>query len=47
MQATEPDFRPYYVELASLDTFPAGAVLASDRVFHRGTGEGWSVEGDV
>ena len=47
MQATEPDFQPIYARLATLDSYPAGAVLGADRVFHRGTGEGWSGDGDV
>jgi phenylalanine-4-hydroxylase len=47
MKATEPDFRPYYAELASRETIPAGNVLASDTVFHRGTGEGWPTDADV
>jgi len=47
MKATEPDFRPYYRELAAQETIPAGNVLASDRVFHRGTGDGWPTDGDV
>jgi len=47
MQATTPDFRPIYEKLAQLDSYPAGAVLDSDRVFHRGTGEGWASDGDV
>ena len=47
MQATGPDFRPIYERLAMQDSYPAGDVLASDRVFHHGTGEGWSTEGDV
>jgi len=45
--ATRPDFTPYYVELAKQETIPAGNVLATDKVFHRGTGEGWSQDGDV
>ena len=47
IKATEPDFRPYYRELAVQDTLPAGNVLAGDKVFHRGTGEGWPTAGDV
>ena len=47
MQATEPDFTPYYAELARRESIPAGAVLAGDRVYHRGTGEGWAQDGDV
>ena len=47
MNATAPDFHPYYRELATQETIPAGAVLIGDRVFQRGTGEGWSNAGDV
>lgn len=45
--ATEPDFTPYYSELASQPSIPAGEVLATDSVFHRGSGQGWANEGDV
>ena len=45
--ATRPDFCPYYEQLASQVTVPAGEVLGSDRVFQRGNGEGWLSEGDV
>ena len=45
--ATRPDFRPYYEQLAALPTIPAGDVLAADTVFQRGTGEGWLLDGDV
>src|SRR5687768_5574578 len=47
MQATAPDFTPIYARLASRDSIPAGDVLATDSVFHRGTGEGWLNDGDV
>jgi phenylalanine-4-hydroxylase len=47
MQATGPDFRPIYEHLATQESIPAGDVLASDRVFHRGSGEGWASDGDV
>lgn len=47
MNATAPDFRPIYAGLASAATIPAGDVLASDRVYHRGSGEGWLNDGDV
>jgi len=47
MQATAPDFAPLYARLATQASHPAGAVLASDAVFHRGSGEGWSQDGDV
>lgn len=45
--ATRPDFTPIYARLKDLPAIPAGEVLASDRVIHRGTGEGWTAEGDV
>ena len=35
-RATAPDFTPYYAELAGREPHPAGAVLATDRVYHRG-----------
>ncbi|MGB4858768.1 MAG: phenylalanine 4-monooxygenase [Dokdonella sp.] len=47
MDATRPDFTPIYAELAEQDSIPAGVVLDTDKVFHRGTGEGWSSDGDV
>jgi len=47
MDATRPDFTPYYAELAQQESIPAGSVLPSDRVYHRGTGEGWANDGDV
>ena len=47
MDATEPDFRPIYVRLATQASIPAGDVRAADKVFHRGTGEGWATDGDV
>ena len=47
MRATEPDFTPLYAELAAQDSIPAGQVLPDDRVYHRGTGEGWANDGDV
>ena len=47
MQATGPDFRPIYESLATQESIPAGDVLDSDRVFHRGSGEGWASDGDV
>jgi phenylalanine-4-hydroxylase len=45
--ATRPDFRPYYLELAEQSSIPAGAVLAEDKVYQRGSGEGWLTDGDV
>ena len=48
MRATvDPDFAPIYSELSQAEAVPAGNVLATDRVFHRGTGEGWAEGGDV
>ena len=47
MDATRPDFTPIYAELASQDSIPAGDVLTDDRVFQRGSGEGWLDVGDV
>ena len=44
-EATRPDFAPIYERLAGMDTIPAGNLLDSDRVFHRGTGEGWPSDG--
>jgi phenylalanine-4-hydroxylase len=35
-RATEPDFTPYYAQLRGREPHAAGAVLASDRVYHRG-----------
>ncbi len=47
MKATEPDFTPIYTRLAERASIPAGTILQSDFVYHRGTGEGWSNVGDV
>ena len=47
MDATSPDFTPIYAELADGESLPAGNVLDGDRVFNRGTGEGWATDGDV
>lgn len=47
MRATEPDFTPIYTRLAQQESAPAGDVLAADTVFHRGSGEGWLLDGDV
>ena len=47
MRATDPDFAPIYTGLARQDSLPAGSVLDTDRVYHRGTGEGWAQDGDV
>ena len=45
--ATGPDFTPIYEKLARREAFPAGKVLESDRVFTRGSGEGWATDADV
>ena len=47
MDATRPDFRPIYAQLAAQPSIPAGEILAGDRVFQRGSGEGWASDGDV
>lgn len=47
MQATAPDFTPIYQRLHAQDAVPAGQVLETDRVFHRGSGQGWATDGDV
>jgi len=47
MEATRPDFTPIYERLAQSDSYPAGNVLDTDTVYHRGTGEGWLNDGDV
>ncbi|MBW8824625.1 MAG: phenylalanine 4-monooxygenase [Xanthomonadales bacterium] len=47
IEATRPDFTPIYARLSSQESVPAGTVLESDRVIQRGTGEGWSTDGDV
>jgi phenylalanine-4-hydroxylase len=47
MNATRPDFAPLYARLAGHEATPAGTVLDTDRVYHRGTGEGWPTDGDV
>lgn len=47
MKATEPDFTPIYAKLAAQDSIPAGQITQSDFVYHRGSGEGWSTDGDV
>ena len=43
----DPDFGPIYYELKGACAFPAGAVMGDDRVFQRGSGEGWPADGDV
>ncbi|UYB52473.1 phenylalanine 4-monooxygenase [Xanthomonas sp. AM6] len=47
MQATAPDFTPLYAQLRDQAHIAAGDVQAEDRVFQRGSGEGWASDGDV
>ncbi len=47
MDATAPDFTPIYQRLSEQSAIPAGDVLASDHVIHRGSGEGWSTDADA
>jgi phenylalanine-4-hydroxylase len=46
-EATFADFAPVYGQLTERVAVPAGEVLAGDKVFTRGTGEGWLSGGDV
>ena len=43
----DPDFGPIYYHLKGADSVPAGAVLDTDHVDQRGSGEGWLTDGDV
>lgn len=45
--ATFADFGPVYQHLSNRAAIAAGTVLESDYVWHRGTGEGWLLEGDI
>ncbi len=47
MDATRPDFTAIYARLAEQASIPAGDVLETDTVLHRGTGEGWPTDADV
>jgi len=47
MEATRPDFTPIYARLAEQDSIAAGTVLGTDKVYQRGSGEGWASDGDV
>ena len=47
IEATRPDFTPIYARLKDADNFNAGDVQGDDRVFNRGTGEGWATDADV
>jgi phenylalanine-4-hydroxylase len=46
IEATRPDFVPYYAQLATQPSIPAGEVLDTDQVITRGTGEGWATDAD-
>ena len=46
ISATQPDFVPYYEQLQALPAIPAGQVLDTDKVYTRGTGEGWATDAD-
>jgi phenylalanine-4-hydroxylase len=45
--ATRPDFTPIYASLAQQAAHAARSVLDTDRVFTRGSGEGWASDTDV
>ncbi len=47
MNATRPDFTPYYRELETRGAIAAGDIVAGDVVIQRGSGEGWISDGDV
>lgn len=47
IEATRPDFTPLYARLRDADSHPAGAVLDTDTVLHRGSGKGWPDDGDI
>lgn len=45
--ATRPDFTPIYRELSTQPVLAAGSIIAQDKVWQRGSGEGWPADGDV
>jgi phenylalanine-4-hydroxylase len=47
MDATEPDLTPIYAKLVKQESIPAGALLETDKVYNRGSAEGWADDGDV
>ena len=47
MDATRPDFTPYYAELALQPSIGAGEIIQGDVVYQRGSGAGWAQDGDV
>jgi len=44
---TRPDLTPIYAKLRDVLPHAAGDVLPNDRVYHRGTGEGWAHDADT
>lgn len=46
-EATLADFEPVYRQLEARQAVPAGTVLGVDKVFNRGSGDGWLMDGDV
>lgn len=46
-EATLADFEPVYRQLETHTAVPAGTLLDTDKVFNRGSGEGWLLDGDV
>ena len=46
-EATLADFAPVYAALESRAAVPAGSVQDTDKVFNRGSGEGWLADGDI
>ena len=46
-EATRPDFTPIYREVAAMDDIRARDVLDDDKVFHRGTREGFATDADA
>ena len=46
-EATRPDFAPIYERLRPLPSFPAREVQDDDRVYQRGTREGFAADADV
>ena len=47
MDATRPDFVPIYADLAAKESLPAGSVNDDDKIYQRGSGEGWSTDADA
>ena len=46
-EATLADFEPVYRQLETHAAVPAGTLLETDKIFTRGSGEGWLLDGDV